>query len=135
MESPGWKACVVPAVPPAMLVPGATRAVAALLAKMAWMDTGVVVAFPAGQARWVFLGVPELLERMGSLAFAAFLELPDLRELLGEEVVPDEGGPEVLTASQEAFCRQWQFRATKSFRFPRQMQLRLRAVYREMRCW
>ncbi len=76
--SPGCKACVAPVVLPAMRAPGATPAVAALLAKMVRMDTGVVEAFPAGLARWVFRGDPAFLERMGSLACAASLELPEV---------------------------------------------------------
>lgn len=61
------KAVAVPAAALATPVSGAIQAIAALLAKMAPMGTGVLVVFPAGLARWAFLVGLELLERMGNL--------------------------------------------------------------------
>ena len=76
--SPDVKASVVPAVPQAGVVPEAIQAIEDRPVKMVPTGTGVVVAFPANLALWVFPGALGLLERMGNLGCKAYLELLDV---------------------------------------------------------
>lgn len=99
------KASVAPAVPQAGVVPEAIQAIEDRPVKMVPTGTGVVVAFPANLALWVFPGALGLLERMGNLGCKAYLELLDLPVLPEEEAFQDKGVLGVPEARREAFCR------------------------------
>ena len=76
--SPELKVSVALAVVPATTAPGAFRAVAVLLAKMAPMGAQVLAAFPADPVQWVFPGDLEFPERMVNRGSRACLVLPDV---------------------------------------------------------